>query len=167
MNRLVSWFATLLVFGAICRAESVIVAEPEVLPLSLDDSFRIEKVFTQVVDPKRNAQTKVEALKAEVERRYFGAINEFERKQREGNYFTVQWKAPKGSDLTVRLEYRQKNLGSHVQALEARYPRSFGSERTEFSVLGDDYRQDGAVTAWRLLLIKEGKIVGVRQSFLW
>ncbi|MEI6712958.1 MAG: hypothetical protein WCO60_04355 [Verrucomicrobiota bacterium] len=151
-------------------AQPVVVGSPDVLPLALDDSFRVVKVFSQTIDPQLNAKAKIDSLKAEIDRRYFGAINEFEKRQREGNYYTVQWQAPKvsgGSDVTVRLEYRQKKLGAHVLAFDAHYPSASGTISTEFSVLGDDYYQDGAVVAWRVLLIQKGRIVGVQQSFLW
>ena len=156
--------------GNMSSEQAVVVATPEVLPLALDDAFRVVKVFSQTVDPSKNSKSMVAALKAEVDRRYFGAINAFERRLREGNYYTVRWQAPKrpeGSDITVRLEYRQQKLGTHVQALEAHYPAASGAVSTEFSVLGDDYYQDGAVVAWRVLLIERGRIVGVQQSFLW
>jgi len=32
-----------------------------------------------------------------------------------GNYFTFFWRCGIKSDITVRLEYRQENLGSYVQ----------------------------------------------------
>jgi hypothetical protein len=38
---------------------------------------------------------------------------------------------------------------------------------TRFQVIGDDYIQDGRVISWRALLISEGKIVGLTQSYLW
>jgi hypothetical protein len=159
---------TLVSTVAACAApEPKLVGSPEALPLALDDSFRVVKVFSQTVDPDKNGKVNLVALKAEIDRRYYGAINSFERRQREGNYYTIQWKAPKSADLTVRLEYRQQKLGSHVQAMDARYQASGGTMSTEFSILGDDYYQDGPVVAWRVLLIERGRIVGVQQSFLW
>jgi hypothetical protein len=67
----------------------------------------------------------------------------------------------------LRLEYRQQNLGSHVQARELRYSAAKGSIKSEFQIIGDDYEQDGQVTAWRAVLIEKGRIVAVNQSFLW
>lgn len=147
--------------------EPRLVGSSEVLPLALDDTFQIVKIFSQTVDPEKNGKVSLASMKAEIDRRYYGAINQFERRQREGNYYTVQWKVPKTLDVTVRLEYRQQKLGSHVQALEARCSAGGGVGSTEFSILGDDYYQDGPVVAWRVLLIERGRIVGVQQSFLW
>jgi hypothetical protein len=33
--------------------------------------------------------------------------------------------------------------------------------------VGSDYFEDGRVSGWRVLLIENGKIVGLTQSFLW
>jgi hypothetical protein len=158
--------------AAICTVCAVLgggvsQAGPDVLPLALDDAYRIEKVVGQTVDPEKNGRVTLASLKAELERRYFGAINAFERRMREGNYFNVSWRAPKGADVTVRLEYRQRNLGANVLSSEVHYPSVRGRGATEFSVLGEDYYQDGPVVAWRILLIEKGRIVGVQQSFLW
>lgn len=142
-------------------------AEP--LPLALDDAFEVEKVFSVLIDPAVSGKFSSPWLRIEQDRRYYGAINTFERRQREGHAYTVHWRAkpPAPADLTVRFEYRQQRLGSHVQTQEANYSKVSGRQRTEFTVQGDDYHQDGAVTAWRILLISQGRVVGLQQSFLW
>jgi hypothetical protein len=146
------------------------------LPLALDDSYRIEKVFSLLIDPSVADAPKARGgkgvspwFKMETERRYFGALNSFERRLRDGHSYTVHWgarpTAPAG--LTVRFEYRQQKLGSQVQAQEVSYAKVSGSMRTEFTVQGDEYYQDGQVTAWRVLLVESGRVVGLQQSFLW
>jgi hypothetical protein len=37
----------------------------------------------------------------------------------------------------------------------------------EFDIIGDQNLEDGRVSGWRVLLIENGKIVGLNQSFLW
>ena len=69
--------------------------------------------------------------------------------------------------MTVRFEYRQANLGAYVQAREVAYDGTRGTMETKFQVTGDDYIQDGRVISWRALLIADGKIVGLTQSYLW
>jgi hypothetical protein len=69
--------------------------------------------------------------------------------------------------VTVRLEYRQEVLRSFVQAREVSYQNVKGNQKTEFTVIGDDYRNDGRVIAWRCLLIENGKIVAQNLSYLW
>jgi hypothetical protein len=42
-----------------------------------------------------------------------------------------------------------------------------GTVKSSFSVIGDEFLWDGPVTAWRCLLIENGRIVGFTQSYLW
>jgi hypothetical protein len=150
---------------------SIAKAVPEAapLPLALDDAFTIEKVFSVLIDPAVTGKSDSPWLKMESDRRYFGAINAFERSLRDGHSYTVHWSAHPAvkKELTVRFEYRQQKLGSHVQTQDVNYQKASGSMRTEFLVLGDEYHQDGQVTAWRVLIIEDGRIVGLQQSFLW
>ena len=68
----------------------------------------------------------------------------------------------------VRLEYRQQKTGGFVQAREVDYPTAQGSYVTRFAVNGDDYLQEGRVSAWRILVIENHQtIVAFRQSYLW
>ena len=143
------------------------VAAP--LPLALDDSFQVEKVFSVLVDPAVTGAVSSTWLQMESARRYFGAINSFEQRLRDGHSYTIHWRVRPAAknDVTVRFEYRQQKLGSHVQTKDATYSKASGSMQTEFTVQGDEYQQDGSVTAWRVLLIQAGRVVGLQQSFLW
>lgn len=149
------------------------LSAPAPLPLALDDAFSIRKVFTLLIDPATQQKALQSGglgngwLRAETERRYFGAVSQMERRNREGHYYTVDWSASKPSDVRVRMEYRQQKLGLHVQSKERYYPQARGSMKTEFSVTGDDYHEDGQVTAWRVSLVENGRIVAVTQSFMW
>jgi hypothetical protein len=99
--------------------------------------------------------------------RLFGAVTKLDRRQRYGNYFDFFWRANRAAPITVRLEYRQEKLHSHVQAQETSYPSAHGNIKTEFKVIGDDYLDDGRVIAWRCLLIEQGKIVAEDRSYMW
>ena len=77
------------------------------------------------------------------------------------------WRSSRKADLTVRFEYRQQNLGAFVQAKEYVVKDAKGSYSSEFDVIGDQYNEDGKVCGWRVLLIENGKVVGLNQSFLW
>jgi hypothetical protein len=99
--------------------------------------------------------------------RLFGAVTKLDERERMGNYFDFFWKGRRPADLTVRLEYRQEKLHAHVQAQEISYPNARGSHKTEFKVVGDDYFDDGRVTAWRCLLIENGRIVAETHSYMW
>jgi hypothetical protein len=113
--------------------------------------------------------TTVQDASIRFERRYrlFGAVTRLDQRERMGNYFDFFWKARRSADLTVRLEYRQEKLHSHVQAQEISYSNARGSNKTEFKVVGDDYVDDGRVTAWRCLLIENGRIVAETRSYMW
>ncbi|MEY2544835.1 MAG: hypothetical protein QOE81_2296 [Verrucomicrobiota bacterium] len=107
------------------------------------------------------------SIRFERQYRLFGAVTRLDQRERMGNYFDFFWKARRSADLTVRLEYRQEKLHSHVQAQEISYSNARGSHKTEFKVVGDDYFDDGRVTAWRCLLIENGRIVAETRSYMW
>lgn len=140
-----------------------------VLPLALDDSFQFRKTKTYRNDPlaRKEEPTQEDMIRFERLRVNFGAITNSDRRERYGQYFTFFWRATRAADLTMRFEYRQANLGSLVQAREFTYPGAKGSFRSEFDIIGDDYLEDGPVTAWRAVLIENGRIVALNQSFLW
>jgi hypothetical protein len=99
--------------------------------------------------------------------RMFGALTKLDQRQRYGNYFDFFWRVKRPADVTVRLEYRQEKLHDFVQAQEVAYTNVHGNHKTEFKVVGDDYFDDGRVTAWRCLLIEDGRVVAVNRSYLW
>ena len=107
------------------------------------------------------------SIRFERQYRLFGAVTKLDQRERFGNYFDFFWKARRAADLTVRLEYRQEKLHAHVQAQEISYSNARGSHKTEFKVVGDDYFDDGRVTAWRCLLIENGRIVAETHSYMW
>jgi hypothetical protein len=107
------------------------------------------------------------SIRFERQYRLFGAVTKLDQRERMGNYFDFFWKARRPADLTVRLEYRQEKLHAHVQGQEISYPNARGSHKTEFKVVGDDYFDDGRVTAWRCLLIENGRIVAETHSYMW
>ena len=107
------------------------------------------------------------SLRFERQYRLWGAVTKLDQRERFGNYFDFFWKARRVANLTVRLEYRQEKLHAHVQAQEVYYPNARGGHKTEFKVVGDDYFDDGRVTAWRCLLIENGRVVAETHSYLW
>ncbi len=139
-----------------------------VLPLALDDSFQFRKIQQSTVDNTKIQQTTVsEYAIFERQRATWGAIDGIEIAARNGNYFALFWRSRQTADVTVRLEYRQAGLANYVMAQERYYPATRGTRKSEFEVTGDDYLENGRVTAWRALLIVDGRIVALRQSFMW
>ena len=139
----------------------------KVLPLALDDAFQFRKTKTLLNDRQLEKPTLDPMIAFERQRLNFGAVSDYDREQRFGHYFTFFWRTKRSADVTIRLEYRQQNLGTYVQAKELFYKNVKGSVTTDFQVIGDDYKQEGKITGWRALLIENGKIVALNQSFLW
>ena len=150
-----------------CADPSRQLDKANVLPLALNDDFQFRKSQLFLNDPKTFKITDDPMTRFERERINFGAVTEVDKRQRQGNYFTFYWRAARAGDITVRLEYRQQNLGPYVMAKEVFYKDAKGSVKTQFKVVGDDFIQDGRVVAWRALLIENGRIVGLTQSNLW
>jgi hypothetical protein len=185
----------LLVLGASSegarREEPRIVEKVTPLPVAVDKDFefRKKKLFllsekpstagqrtrqtTSTLGAKSTSPSQKTATLQDVpitfERQYrmFGAVTALDQRQRFGNYFDFFWRAKRPSDITVRLEYRQEKLHEHVQAQEITYRNVRGTHKTEFKVIGDDYFDDGRVTAWRCLLIANGHIVAENRSYMW
>jgi hypothetical protein len=139
-----------------------------VLPLALDDRYSFRKVEEFLNDPRYIKPTTDEMVSFERQRVAYGAVtSSIDRMEQRGHYYNFFWRTRQSGPLTVRFEYRQANLGSYVQAKEVDYPAPRGTMETHFQVIGDDYLQDGRVIAWRAILISDGKIVGLTQSYLW
>jgi hypothetical protein len=168
MKRLIFPLAALALAAVSPAAEPArLLDKANVLPLALDDAFQFRKTKTMFFDPKLNKPSTDDMISFERSRINFGAVTQNDRRERWGHYYTFFWRTARPADLTVRFEYRQENLGSHVQARELHYPAAKGSLKSEFQIIGDDYEQEGKVTAWRALLIENGKIVALNQSYLW
>lgn len=147
--------------------EVVTLAKANVLPLALSDQFSFRKKQLFLNDSEINKKASDKMIEFERMRYDYGAVTEEELDKRRGHYFTFWWRAERPANLKVRLEYRQANLGTYVQAREVDFPVGPGTHKTKFQVIGDDYLDDGAILAWRALLIEDGKIVALTQSFLW
>jgi hypothetical protein len=150
--------------------------EPLPLALSDDFQFRKTKLFLLSESPGKvrknmfnstNPGIAEASMNFERTYRMYGAITSADQRQRFGNYFDFFWRAKRPANVTVRLEYRQDKLRSFVQAREVSYPNAKGNYKTEFTVIGDDYLNDGRVIAWRCLLIENGRIVAQNLSYLW
>jgi hypothetical protein len=139
-----------------------------VLPLALDDSYAFRKILQSTLDPQIiEPRTTNEPILFERARRSWGAIEGFEYERLYGNHYTIFWRNSAPADVTLRLEYRQAGLGNYVLAQERFYPNTRGSHRATFDVAGDDFLENGRVSAWRALLIVDGKIVALTQSYMW
>jgi len=165
-----------------------ILTKIDKLPVALDDNFQFRKTKLFFLDPNppkaRRSVSKALSANADnpnnptagiaeaslgFERTYrlYGAVSQADKNQRMGNYLDFFWRVKRPANVKVRLEYRQEKLRSFVQAREVSYENATGNNKTEFAIIGDDFFQDGRVTAWRCLLIENGKIVAENRSYLW
>ncbi len=138
-----------------------------VLPLEINDNFQFRKIQQSFFSRDPVPVTQSEPVLFERQRIRWGAVDQYQLEERYGNYYTFFWRASERADVTVRLEYRQSALGNYVMAMERYYPQAKGSYRSEFNTAGDEYLESGRVTSWRVLLIVDGRIVALRQSFMW
>ncbi len=142
-----------------------------VLPLSINPDFVFRKKTQFLNDPAAYPKLTGQPNEAiAFERAYYmwPATTQLDKDSLRGQYFNFYWwNHGPAADVTVRLEYRQANLGPFVMAREKSYSAMKGSVRTQFTIIGDDYLENGPVTNWRCLLIVNGKIVGLTQSYLW
>ncbi len=150
-----------------CKEPPRQLDKANVLPLALDDAFQFRKTKIFLNEPELIKPSVDNMITFQRLRVNFGAVTALDRQQRYGGYYTFFWRSDRKADLTLRFEYRQEKLGAYVQAKEIFYPGAKGSAESKFQVIGDDYLEEGKVTAWRAVLIENGKIVGLTQSFLW
>ena len=170
------------------QAKQLVTVNP--LPTALSDDFKFRKTklyflsevgsSSGAAKSKKGGQSELlkmsepasgptadRSISFERQYRLFGAVTRLDQRQRFGNYFDFFWRTKRTADVTVRLEYRQENLHSFVQARELYFPQAHGNIKTEFAIIGDDYLDDGRVIAWRCLLIEKGRIVAENRSYLW
>ncbi len=107
-------------------------------------------------------------IRGERQRRMHGAISVAEQGQKLGYYYTVLWDDSAGSGPgEVVFEFQQGATGSRVKRMTHRIPAGEGAGQAEFTITGDDYRKGGRVLAWRCKLLRDGREVASKQSYLW
>jgi hypothetical protein len=164
---------SLLALGGCATQEpaQVKLDQANVLPLAMNSAFTFRKVTQFLNDPAlfpKGSSRPNEYI--EFERRYYmwPATTSLDKNELKGNYFNFfWWNHGSPAEVTVRLEYRQANLSNFVMAREKSYSNVKGSICTRFSIIGDDYLENGQVTNWRCILIVDNKIVALTQSYLW
>jgi hypothetical protein len=183
---MVALFLLKPVLCASAADEPRLLAKVNPLPVALSDDFefRKAKLFSLGTAPtsetramgkrfsgrsgnRATAAVAEASISFESRYRLYGTVTALDQRERAGNYFDFFWRAKRDADITVRFEYRQELLRSFVQAREIRYPNGRGHHKTEFAIIGNDFLDDGRVTAWRCLLVENGSIVGEKRSYLW
>ncbi len=108
------------------------------------------------------------AINFERSYRLYGAVTLADQLEKAGHYYTVSWKADdRTQPVTVRFEYRQRDIGLTVKVRETQVDTVKGSNVSEFSIIGTDYSTDGPITAWRASLVRGKELLASAESFLW
>jgi hypothetical protein len=107
-------------------------------------------------------------IRGERQRRMHGAISVAEQGEKLGYYYTVLWDDSAGTGPgEVVFEFQQGSSGSRVKRMTHRIPAGEGAGQAEFTIIGEDYRKGGRVLAWRCKLVRDGREVASKQSYLW
>lgn len=104
--------------------------------------------------------------RAEALHHLHGAITEDERRARQGEYYTARWDARgEALPLTLVFEYQQARSASKVLRKSIQLEEATG--RTSFAIIGDEYKANGRVLAWKLTLRNRNGVLATRRSYLW
>lgn len=109
-------------------------------------------------------------LRGEKNRLLYGAVSMEERRNRLGQYYTVLWNDADGAGsgpVEVRFEYQQGASGSRIKTRSEKFSADTMSGKAVFSVIGDDYFKRGKVITWKVSLLRGGKALASKQSYLW
>jgi len=142
------------------------------LPVEQDESVSLNKIYTYLndSDPRRKAPPPPDNQMMVYEPKYWdhGAILAKDRLDRQGNIFVINWQNDgEPSDFTVRLDYRQAMTRERVMTKTQEYKNFDGYEKTVLKVTGDEYLRGGVVHSWRISIVRNGKIVAQKKSFIW
>ena len=142
------------------------------LPVEQDESVSLNKIYTYLNDsnPRRKAPPPPDNEMMLYEPKYWdhGAVLAKDRLDRQGNIFVINWQNDgEPSDFTVRLDYRQAMTRERVMTKTQEYKNFDGYEKTVLKVTGDEYLRGGVVHSWRISIVRDGKIVAQKKSFIW
>ncbi len=165
----IAYILALLLLTSCATEPPVIKLEKaNVLPLAIDRDFAFRKEIQFLNDPATFRPSRSDAVSFMRRSYMWPATTRLEQDALRGSYLNFYWwNHSTPQDVTIRLEYHQAGLGNEVLAREISYPHMHGSVCSVFKIIGDDYLENGRVTSWRALLIVNGRIVGLTQSFLW
>jgi hypothetical protein len=85
--------------------------------------------------------------------------------------FDVLWSASNAKDAKLKLRLELRGVGPdnlpRQTTLEQTVTPHFFRHWTSFMIAGDDYKNFGEVTSWRVTLWSEDGIFAEQKSFLW
>ena len=120
------------------------------------------------MNPNEKIETVDPMIAFERQHHMHGAISATDQQSRFGHYYAVRWKVDdRTGPVTVKFEYRQEKTGLETKALEQSYDVVKRSNRSEFTVVGEDYFTNGEVTSFKVSLLRNGEILATSESFAW
>ena len=150
---LVAAFGILTSCSSVCKGPGGEVTKVKIYQLNTQQRFQ---------------PTTDRAIRFEQERLLYGAISQSDRAKRNGQYYTVFWRANDQSQpVTVRFEYRKQNTGLKVHVKEEQVTEVKSHNTTHLQVIGPEFHDDGSVTAWRVTLLQGKEELAHANSFLW
>jgi hypothetical protein len=154
MRRTLIWWSLICWFAAALSAQAM--------------TGRVIKVLPQFLD--LNGRTSLSP--SLYDRDAYQALLQQHPAKRSGIRFQVQWKAkgPAWEPLKVRVELRgiaRGNLPRERVLEQPVTPGGWFSHWIGFRLSGDEYRDLGEVTAWRVTLWEGQQLLGEQKSFLW
>jgi hypothetical protein len=133
-----------------------------------NDPNRITKVKTYKLDTGSRVISNDVSLVFEQQSRLHGSLTAEDTAAREGYYYTVMWKvADRSQPATLRMEYLRGSTGSKKYVKEVIIEAPRRSNTTELAIVGDEYKDLGQITAWRISLVQGKTILAGEQSYLW
>ncbi len=123
---------------------------------------KMQTVRDQSMDKEDDSMARHERI-----RRFHGAVSMEERAQRLGQYYTILWQAEAGAKKEILFEYQQAKSGSKIKTMKRQLDVNSAAGKEEFSVIGDNYFDNGRVMTWRISLIVDGKTISTEQSYMW
>lgn len=109
-------------------------------------------------------------LRGEKARLLHGAVSMAERRDRLGQYYTILWNDADGAGsgpVEVRFDYRQGASGSRINTRSVKFSSVSPSGKAVFSIIGDDYFKGGKVLSWKVTLLRGGRTLSSKQSYMW
>lgn len=85
--------------------------------------------------------------------------------------FDVLWKAAQAPDEKIKIAVELRGVGTNsapkIQTLETNVVPGRFRQWTALPLAGDDYKNFGAVVAWRVTLWNGDQKLGEQKSYLW
>jgi hypothetical protein len=164
----VLWLAPLAMMAEEEAVNNQAEREEWELPAQVDPRLRIGKIYDFLLDEKYTPTGNDPVLKQEYRYFYYGAVTEAQRTARRGHYYIVAFHNDgEAADVTVRMDFRQLSSRDKVNTLEAVFKNFKGDGKQRFVIAGELYQAYGDINSWRIALVKDGKIVAEKKSFVW